>query len=58
MAGLAPAIPLRMARPAPPKRGPREKPRDDNYTIIITGFSISVLNAVMSCAPSAPSMAR
>ena len=58
MAGLVPAIPLRMALPCPPKRGRRDKPGDDNYTIIITGFSISVLNAVMSCAPSAPSMAR
>ena len=29
-----------------------------HHTTIITGFSISVLNAVMSSAPSAPSMAR
>ncbi len=28
------------------------------YTSIITGFSISALNAPMSCAPSAPSTER
>ena len=29
-----------------------------HYTIIITGFSISILNAPISSAPSAPSTAR
>jgi hypothetical protein len=29
-----------------------------NHTIIITGFSISILNAPISSAPSAPSIAR
>jgi hypothetical protein len=59
MAGLVPAISLMDARPCLPKRGRRDKPGDDrNHTTIITGLSISVLNAVISSAPSAPSMAR
>jgi hypothetical protein len=32
--------------------------RHNGYTSIITGFSISALNAPMSCAPSAPSTER
>jgi len=57
MAGLVPAIHVLIR-----KQGvdARHKAGHDGefYTTIITGFSISLLNAVMSSAPRAPSMAR
>jgi hypothetical protein len=36
----------------------RPSPRRSSHTIIMTGFSISPLNAPISSAPSAPSIAR
>ncbi len=44
---------IRMRWPRLPSRSAKQ-----HHTIIITGFSISCLNAPISSAPSAPSMAR
>ena len=39
MAGLVPAISIRVARPCPPKRDHRDKPGDDDHSDISVGHS-------------------